>query len=184
MVSWQAFPSLPPSAPRPSRFSLALNSTSLLFQTPATQALLQSWNFELYIGGEASKLINFSQCKTNSELDFRLKKDKVSTVFKKPNWNTRWRNIARHIHKQTCLRSDTRWKLLLYLDFRSFFENTGPNCINVPPLLRLPLHDICMRSCSWFTDGKHYFTDDEYNISPSWVKHDSAPKIASRLWNV
>ena len=39
----------------------------------------------LYIGGETSKLINFSQCKTNSELDFSLKEDKVSTVFKKPN---------------------------------------------------------------------------------------------------
>ena len=122
MVSWKAFPSLPPRAPEPSRFSPALNSTSLLFQTPATQAIVQSWNFDLYVGGEASKLINFSQCKTNSELDFRPKKDKVSTVFKKSNWNTRWRNIARHIHRQTCLRSDTHRKLLLYPDFRSFLK--------------------------------------------------------------
>ena len=160
MVSWQAFPSLLPSAPRPSRFSLALNSTSLLFQTPATQAILQSWNFELYIGGEASKLINFSQCKTNSELDFRLKKDKVSTVFKKPNWNARWRNIAWHIDKAASL--SAKWhalKIALVAWFSLFFfENTGPNCFNVPPLLRflflrLPLRDIYMRSCSWFTNS-------------------------------
>ena len=110
MVSWQAFPSLPPRAPRPSRFSLALNSTSLLFQTPATQAIEQSWNVDPYIGGETSKLINFSQCKTNSELDFRLKKDKVSTVFKKPNWNARWRNIARHIYKAANL--SAKWHAL------------------------------------------------------------------------
>ena len=37
-VSWQAFPCLPPHAPRPSRFSRACNSLSLPFQTPATQA--------------------------------------------------------------------------------------------------------------------------------------------------
>ena len=37
MVSWQAFHSLRPRAPRPSRFSLALNSFSLPLQTRATQ---------------------------------------------------------------------------------------------------------------------------------------------------
>ena len=37
MVSWRAFPSLPPRAPQPSRFSSSLNSPSLPFQTPITQ---------------------------------------------------------------------------------------------------------------------------------------------------
>ena len=38
MVSWWAFPSLPPRAPQPSSFSSALNSPSFPFQTPITQA--------------------------------------------------------------------------------------------------------------------------------------------------
>ena len=141
--------------PGPRVFLLPWTPLPFRFQTPTTQAIVQSWNFDLYIGGEARKLINFSQCKTNYELDFRLKKDKVSTVFKKPNWKARWRNIARHIHKQTCLWSDTHWKLLLYLDFCSYFWNTRPDCFNVPPLLflHLRLRDISMKSCSWFTDS-------------------------------
>ena len=31
----------------------------------------------------------------------------------------------------TRLRSETHWKLLLYLDFHSYFEATSPNCFNV-----------------------------------------------------
>ena len=134
------------------------NSTSLLFQTPATQAIVQSWNFHLYIGGEASKLINFSQCKTNSKLDLRLKKDKVSTVFKKPNWNARWRNIARHIHKAANL--SAKWhalKIALWsLIFAPFLKTLAQIASMVHPrllFLCLPLPDICMRSCSWFTDS-------------------------------
>ena len=52
------------------------------------QAVAQSWNFDLCYGGEAGKLINlgFTQFKMNSKLDFR-KKDKVSMVSKKPNWD-------------------------------------------------------------------------------------------------
>ena len=43
------------------------------------RSVVQSWNFahfDLYIGGEASKLINlgFPQCKTNSSGDFRGKR--------------------------------------------------------------------------------------------------------------
>ena len=117
MVSWQTFPSLPP------RFSPALNSTSLLFQTPATQAIVQSWNFDLYMGGEASKLINFSQCKKNSELDFTPKKDKVSTVFKKPT-ETHVGETSRDIFisKLVCKVTRKLCKLLLYPDFRSFLK--------------------------------------------------------------
>ena len=139
MISWQVFPSLPPHAPRPLRFSPALNSTSLLFQTPATQAIVQSWNFHLYIGGEASKLINFSQCKTNSKLDFRLKKDKVSTVFKKQNWNARWRNIARHIHKAANL--SAKWHALKIalcsLIFALFSKTLAQIASKVPPSFAL-----------------------------------------------
>ena len=91
--------------------------------------LVQRWNLDQNVGGEADRLIYFPQCKVNSKLDFRLKKGKVSRVIKKPNWKARWRNVVGHIYKQTCLRSDAHWKLLLYLDFRSFFGKYWPKLL-------------------------------------------------------
>ena len=78
------------------------------------------------------------------------------------------------IHKQTCLRSETHWKLLLYLNFHSFFESTGPNCFNNPPLLRLFFSFVSLGNWSWFTDSKHFFTDDDLHISSSCIKHENA----------
>ena len=60
---------------------------------------------------------------------FKKKKDEVSTVKSQTEQNTLENQIARHT--RTRLRSDMHWKMLLYLDFRSYFEATGPNCFNV-----------------------------------------------------
>ena len=34
---------------------------------------------------------------------------------------------------------------------------------------------IWMGNCSWFTDGKHCFTDDESTQQPWWIIHENAP---------
>ena len=93
----------------------------------------------------------------NSKLDFRLKKDKVSRVIKKPNRNVRSRNVTWHIHKQTiCLRSETRWKLLLYLDFRSFFGKYWPKLLQCSTIFAFAapwhLQEKLLVICSWFTE--------------------------------
>ena len=94
------------------------------------RAVVQNWNFDLSAGQLTGKLItlDFPRCKTNSKLDLRGKRQ--GFYGKKPNWNALWRNISREItgHTQTRLRSETHWKLLLYLDFRSYFEASSPNC--------------------------------------------------------
>ena len=60
--------------------------------------------------------------------------------------------------------------------FALFLENIGPNCFNVPLFLHLRLRDICKRSCPWFArDSASKFSQ----ISLSWMKHDSAPKIVA-----
>ena len=112
----------------------------------------------------------------NSKLDFRLKKDKVSRVIKKPNRNAHSRNVTWHIHKRTiCLRSETHWKLLLYLDFRSFFGKYWPNLLQCSTICAFALRDICKRSCSWFARDSPSISQ----ISLSWMKHDSATKIVA-----
>ena len=93
----------------------------------------------------------------NSKLDFRLKKDKVSRVIKKPNRNARSRNVTWHIHKQTiCLRSETHWKLLLYLDFRSFFGKYWPKLLQCSTIFAFAalwyLQEKLVLICSWFTE--------------------------------
>ena len=108
--------------------------------------LVQRWNFDQNIGGEADRLIYFPQCKVNSKLDFRLKKGKLSRVIKKPNWKARWRNVVGHIYKQTCLRSDTHWKLLLYLDFRSFFGKYWPKLLQRSTIVAF--------ATPWYLHGK------------------------------
>ena len=94
-------------------------------------AVVQNWNFDLSAGNLTGKLINlgFPRCITNSELDSRGKRQGLDN--KQPNWNALWKNVWRDILKQTGLRSETHWKLLLYLDFRSYFEATIPNLFNV-----------------------------------------------------
>ena len=68
MVSWKAFPSLPPRAPRPSRLSRAQNSLSLPLplQTPATQAIIRfvskivrKWNGHLEIFNPPQAIENY-----------------------------------------------------------------------------------------------------------------------------
>ena len=119
----------------------------------------------------------------NSKLDFRLKKDKVSRVIKKPKRNARLRNVTWHIHKQTiCLRSERAENCSCILIFALFLENIDRNCFNVPLFLRLRLCDICKRSCSWF--ARDLLVIHRVNIisqisSLSWMKHDSAPKIVA-----
>ena len=95
------------------------------------RAVVQNWNFDLSAGNLTGKLINlgFPRCITNSELDSRGKRQGLDN--KQPNWNTLWKNVWRDKLKQTRLRSETHWKLLLYLDFRSNFEATSPNWFNV-----------------------------------------------------
>ena len=97
------------------------------------RAVVLNWNFDLSAGNLTDKLINlgFPRCKTNSKLDFRRKRQGYDG--KKPTWNALWRNISRDLtgHKQTRIRSETHWKLLFYLDFRSYFEAASPNCFNV-----------------------------------------------------
>ena len=68
MVSWQAFPSLPPRSPRPSRLSRALNSLSFPLQTPATQAIIRcvskivhEWKGHLEIFNPPQAIENFRQ---------------------------------------------------------------------------------------------------------------------------
>ena len=94
--------------------------------------VVQNWNFDLSAGNLTGKLINlgFPRCITNSKRDSRRKRQGFHD--KKPNWNAFWRNIWRDRHiKATRLRSETHRKLLLYLDFRSYFEATSPNWFNV-----------------------------------------------------
>ena len=97
------------------------------------RVVVQNWNFDLSAGNLTGKLINlgFPQLKTNSKPDFRGKRQGFDG--KKPNWNALWRNMSHDItgHKQTRLRSQTHSKLLLYLNFRSYFEAASPNCFNV-----------------------------------------------------
>ena len=84
------------------------------------------------IGGEFNRQINklgFPRCITNSKLDSTGKRQGFDD--KKPNWSALWRNTWDDILKQIRLRSKTHWKLLLYLDFRSYFEATSPNWFNV-----------------------------------------------------
>ena len=94
--------------------------------------VVQNWNFDLSAGNLTGKLINlgFPLCITNSKRDSTRKRQGFHD--KKPNWNAFWRNIWRDRHfKATRLRSETHPKLLLYLDFRSYFEATSPNWFNV-----------------------------------------------------
>ena len=86
----------------------------------------------------------------NSKLDFRLKKDKVSRVIKKPNRNTRFPETSRDtfISKQFVCEVKRTENCSCILIFALFLENNGPNCFNVPLFLHLRLRDICKRSCS------------------------------------
>ena len=59
----------------------------------------------------------------------KKKKDDVSSVKSQTEQNTLENHIARHA--QTRLRSEMHWKMLLFLDFRSYFEATGPDCFSV-----------------------------------------------------
>ena len=93
----------------------------------------------------------------NSKLDFRLKKDKVSRVITKPNRYKRSRIFTWHIRKQTiCLRSETHWKLLLYLDFRSFFGKYWPKLLQCSTIFAFSapwyLQEKLLVICSWFTE--------------------------------
>ena len=96
----------------------------LLFLCHSTEPKLWS------IGEETRTPIHLGwpRCELNSKLDFK-KKDEVSTVKSQTEQNTLENHIARHT--RTRLRSEMHWKMLLYLDFRSYFEATGPNCFNV-----------------------------------------------------
>ena len=68
------------------------------------EILVQSWNFDQNIGGGTDRLIYFPHCEVNSKLAFRLKKDKVLRVIKKPNFQIRVGETSRDIiYKQTCL---------------------------------------------------------------------------------
>ena len=98
----------------------------LLFLGRSTEQKLWS------IGEETRTPIHLGwpRCELNSKLDFKKKKkDEVSTVKSQTEQNTLENHIARHT--QTRLRSEMHWKMPLYLDFRSYFEATGPNCFNV-----------------------------------------------------
>ena len=115
----------------------------------------------------------------NSKLDFRLKKDKVSRVIKKPNRNAHSRNVTWHIHKQTiCLRSETHWKLLLYLDFRSFFWKILAQIASM-------FHYLCVCGSVIFAREvvrdllMIHWVNIISQISLSWMKHDSSTKIVA-----
>ena len=115
----------------------------------------------------------------NSKLDFRLKKDKVSGVIKKPNRNAHSRNVTWHIHKQTiCLRSETHWKLLLYLDFRSFFWKILAQIASM-------FHYLCVCGSVIFAREvvrdllMIHWVNIISQISLSWMKHDSSTKIVA-----
>ena len=104
------------------------NSTirlQLLFLCRSTEQKLWS------IGEETRTPIHLGEprCELNSKLDFQEKTKKVLTVKRQTEQNTLENHIARHT--QTRLRSEMHWKMPLYLDFRSYFEATGPNCFNV-----------------------------------------------------
>ena len=140
------------------------------------ELLVQRWNFDQNIGGEADRLIYFPQCKVNSKLDFRLKKGKVSRVIKKPNWKARWRNVVGHIYKQTCLRSDTHWKLLRTVSWFSLIF------WKILAQIASTFHYCCVCNSVIFawevacdSPSKHYFTDQPFMS----MKHDSAPKIVA-----
>ena len=94
------------------------------------RVVAQNWNFDLSAGNLTGKLINlsFPRCIANSKPDSGGKRQGFDD--KKPNWNALWRNIWLAILKQIRLRSETHWKLLLYLDFCSYFEATSPNWFN------------------------------------------------------
>ena len=65
--------------------------------------------------------LGWPRCELNSKL--------LWTVKSQTEQNTLENHIARRT--QTSLRSEMHWKMLLYLDVRSYFEATGPNCFNV-----------------------------------------------------
>ena len=115
-----------------------------------------------------------------NEFQTRLQaeKDKVSRVIKKPNRNKHSRIVTWHIHvsKQFVCEVKRTESYSCILIFALFLENIGPNCFNVPLFLHLRLPDICKRSCPWFArDSASKFSQ----ISLSWMKHDSAPKIVA-----
>ena len=111
----------------------------------------------------------------NSKLDFRLKKDKVSMVIKKPNCYACSRNVTWHIHKQTiCLQSETHWKLLLYLDFCSFFGKYWPKLLQCSTIFAF--------AAPWYLQDKLLMihrVNIISQISLSCMKHDSTPKIVA-----
>ena len=113
-----------------------------------------------------------------NEFQTRLQaeKDKVSRVIKKPNRNKHSRIVTWHIHKQTiCLRSETHWKLLLYLDFCSFFGKYWPKLLQCSTIFAF--------AAPWYLQEKllviHRVNSISQISSLSWMKHDSAPKIVA-----
>ena len=83
------------------------------------------------IGGEFNRQTNkFGFSTVYHEFHARFWGKRQGFDDKKPNWNALCRNIWLAILKQIRLRSETHWKLLLYLDFCSYFEATSPNWFN------------------------------------------------------
>ena len=132
MVSWQAFPSLPPRAHL--AFLLCLNNSLFLpFQKPSTQAS-HSTELKFWFNGREFNLqtnkFGFPRYKTNSKPDLRGKRQ--GFYGKKPNWNSLWRNILRD--KTGSANSSAKWgalKIALVSQFCSYFEAASPNCFNV-----------------------------------------------------
>ena len=86
-----------------------------------------------YIGKETRTPIHLTLGSSTVWIEFQTRFQKKKTRFrllKKAKLNkTLWRIISGDIHKLVCkVRCK---KMLLYLDFRSYFEATGPNCFNV-----------------------------------------------------
>ena len=118
MVSWHAFPSLPPRAPLVF-LSRLNNSLSPPFQMPSTQASRSTKRKFWFVGREFNQQTNnfgFPRYKTNSKLDLRGK-DKVLTVKSLTETPFRETYRATKQDQQTRLWSEVHWKLLLYLNF-------------------------------------------------------------------
>ena len=173
MVSWQAFPSLPPRAHL--AFLSCLNKSLFLpFQTPSTQASRSTELKFWFIGREFNRhadKFGFPRYKTNSKPDLRGKRQGFDG--KKPNWNALWRNISRDIAGPA--NSSAKWgalKIALVSQFCSYFEAASPNCFDV--FCKMLLQSIFLASIINKNKNKSRNSEISQTNSKATFRHSEA----------
>ena len=127
--------------------------------------LVQRWNFDQNIGGEADRLVYFPQCKVNSKLDFRLKEDKVSRVIKKPNFQMRVGETSRDIFISKLVCEVIRIAPVSW--FSLFFWKILAQIASMFHYYSICNSVIFAREVARYSLSKHYFTDQPF-MNETW----------------